>query len=92
MFTNNISQTLEKLDSWNSNIKYICTPVNSKGYRMKPNQKEAEKNIKNTSRTVIGYDITCGGTLNLKDSIKYAKKLNIDKVVVEISDFPINKS
>ena len=89
LFTNNISQTLEILDNWNSDIKYICTPINSKGYRMKPNQKEAEKNIKKTNRKIIGYDITCGGTLKFKDSIEYAKKLNVDKVVVEISNFPI---
>ena len=89
LFTNNISQTLKRLNEWNSDIKYICTPINPKGYRMKPNQKEAENSIKKTNRTVIGYDITCGGTLKLKESIKYAKKLNVDKVVVEISNFPI---
>ena len=89
LFTNNISQTLKRLNEWNSDIKYICTPVNSKGYRMKPNQKEAENSIKKTNRTIIGYDITCGGTLKLKDSIKYAKKLNVNKVIVEASSFPI---
>ena len=89
LFTNNISQTLKRLNEWNSDIKYICTPINSKGYRMEPNQKEAEKNIKKANRLIIGYDVTCGGTLKLKDSIQYAKKLNVNKVIVEASSFPI---
>lgn len=84
IFTNNISKMLWKLDEWDSDIKYVCTPINPRGYMMIPNKAEAEKAIKATKRKIIGYDITCGGTINLEEAKRYAEKLGIDKIVVEM--------
>ena len=83
LFTNNISKMLGKLDEWNSDVKYICTPVNPRGYMMRPNKTDAEKSIKATKREIIGYDATCGGTIKLKEAVEYAMGLGIKKIVIE---------
>lgn len=84
IFTNNISKMLEKLDEWDSGIKYVCTPINPRGYMMMSNKKTAEKSIRQSKRIIIGYDATCGGTISLEEAKRYARKLGINKIVVEM--------
>jgi len=84
IFTNNISKMLGKLDEWDSDIKYVCTPLNPRGYMMMPNKKKAEKSIRESKREIIGYDVTCGGTIDIEDAKRYAEKLGIGKIVVEM--------
>jgi hypothetical protein len=88
LFTNNIAQLLEKLSDWNLDIRQICTPINPLGYLMKPDQKKAEEKIRGSSRSIIGYDVTCGGTVDLSKSLAYCRALNVRTVVIELPDLP----
>lgn len=83
LFTNNVSLVLRKLSYWNSKIKYVCCPVNPRGYLMKPNEKIAIESIMKTDREIIGSDVTCGETLPIDKSESYCKALNIKKYIVE---------
>ena len=84
IFTNNISKMLGKLDEWDSDIKHVCTPLNPRGYMMKPNKKTAEKSIRQSKREIIGYDATCGGTIDIEEAKRYVKSLGVGRIVVEM--------
>ena len=81
LFTYNFTKTISGLEESNINQFYFCTPINKRGYAMRPNQKSVEEKTKDVKSKIIGYDITCSSTINCQESLEYASKLNIDKVI-----------
>lgn len=83
LFTNNVVLLLSKLEQWKISVKYICTPINPRGYLMKPSKQEAEQAIRNSSTTFFAYDSTCGNTIPVEEAEKYIQQLGLKTMIVE---------
>lgn len=83
LFTNNVGVLLKKTEQWKLPLEYVCTPLNSRGYLMKPSKKEVEKILRKSSITFFAYDVTCGGTIPFKEAQKYVQGMGVEKIIIE---------
>jgi len=84
IMSNNIGFLLEKLDEWDINVKYVASPINRRGYHMKPDQQKCEELIKKTNRVIIATEVS-PVTPPAEEDIEYLEKLEASSFIIELT-------
>jgi len=85
IMTNNLAEILKRLDDWALSEKIvpvIACPINNLGWMMKPNKKKVERLVRNSKRTIVGFNITCDGTISEQEAIRYAEKQGVNELII----------
>lgn len=81
--THNFGVLLPQLIEWNIKIP-IMTPMNSKGFMMKPSKEECEQLVREAGYQIIAKKVLAGGRLTPEEAFPYLLDKKVDGVVVGV--------
>jgi hypothetical protein len=84
--TQNGGHLLARLRQWEVSIDSVVTPVNPKGYRMKPTKDACLAEMARTTVfSVIARDVTAGGAVSIEKGAQFAQSNGATRLVLDLA-------
>jgi len=84
--TKNFPKLVKTFSEWEMDLPVIMTNFNPIGYQMNPSKDECENNLQDLNTKIIAMNTLAGGYISPEISARYISKLNLESVVIGMSN------
>jgi hypothetical protein len=82
----NPGHLLRRVREWETEVKGILTPLNPRGYMMRPDLETCLEEIRRTTVAIWARDVIAGGSIEFSEGFAFAESLGAKAVLVPASN------